>query len=110
MKSLLVIASVVLLASGSALAEDSLELAKEKACLVCHSVEGVSQAPAFKSIANKYRELPKEESRLVSTVMWGSPTFGGYHWGTTKMPTPGARVPVTQSEATQLVQWILSLK
>ena len=110
MKSSLVIAAVVLLASGSALADAGLELAQGKACLVCHSVEGISQAPSFKSIANKYRDLPKEESRLVSTVMWGSPTYGGYHWGITKMPTPGDRIPVTQSEATQLVQWILSLK
>ncbi|HEY6612349.1 MAG TPA: c-type cytochrome [Pseudomonas sp.] len=110
MKRSLVIAAVALFASGSALADAALELAQGKACLVCHSVEGVSQAPSFKSIANKYRYLPKEEGRLVSSVMWGSPTFGGYHWGTTKMPTPGARIPVSQAEATQLVQWILSLK
>ncbi|SEJ56542.1 cytochrome c [Pseudomonas linyingensis] len=110
MRTSLVFAVVTLIASGPALADSALELAQGKACLVCHSVEGISQAPSFKSIANKYRELPREESRLVSTVMWGSPTYGGYHWGTTKMPTPGARVRITQSEAAQLVEWILSLK
>lgn len=110
MKSSLVIAAVALCASGAALADTTLELAQGKACLNCHAVEGTSQAPSFKSIANKYRDLPKEEGRLVSTVMWGSPTFGGYHWGTTKMPAPGSRMPVSQAEATQLVQWILSLK
>lgn len=110
MKGSLVIAAVALLASGFTLADPVLELAEQKACLSCHSLEAISPAPSFKSIANKYRGQAQAEGRLVSTVMWGSPTYGGYHWGTTKMPTPGSRVRVTQSEASQLVQWILSLK
>ena len=110
MKTSLVVAAVALLASGAALAVTPLELATQKTCLNCHSVDAVSQAPSFKSIARKYRGQAKAEGRLVSTVMWGSPTYGGYHWGTTKMPTPGARVGVTESEATQLVEWILSLE
>ena len=110
MKSSLVIAAVALMASGTVLADAAIDLAEAKACLSCHSLDGIAQAPSFRSIANKYREQPDEEGRLVSTVMWGSPTFGGYHWGTTKMPTPAARIAVNQAEATQLVQWILGLK
>lgn len=110
MKSTLVVAAVVLCASGSALADAGLDLAQQKACLSCHSLETTLQAPSFKSIADKYRGQPKAEGMLVSTVMWGSPTYGGYHWGTRKMPTPGARVGVNESEASQLVEWILSLK
>ncbi|MBV2132237.1 c-type cytochrome [Pseudomonas sp. MAP12] len=110
MKGSLVVAAVALLASSSTLADAALELATQKECLSCHSLESISQAPSFKSIAHKYRGQAKVEDRLVSTVMWGSPTYGGYHWGTTKMPTPGSRPRVTQSEASQLVQWILSLK
>ena len=111
MKTSLVVAAVALLASGAALAVTPLELATQKTCLNCHSVDAVSQAPSFKSIARKYREQQAQaEGRLISTVMWGSPTYGGYHWGTTKMPPPGAREGVNEAEATQLVEWILSLE
>lgn len=110
MKRSLVVAAVALLASGAALADATFDLAQQKACLTCHSLETTLQAPSFKSIADKYRGQAKAEGMLVSTVMWGSPTYGGYHWGTRKMPTPSARVVVTESEASQLVQWILSLR
>ena len=110
MNSSLVLATLALMASGTVLADEVIDLAETKACLSCHSLDGIAQAPSFRSIANKYRQQPGEEGRLVSTVMWGSPTYGGYHWGTTKMPTPGTRVAVSQPEATRLVQWILGLK
>ncbi|UXJ50235.1 c-type cytochrome [Pseudomonas citronellolis] len=86
------------------------ELAKSKECLSCHSVERDTLAPSFTKIAAKYRNQSGAENHLIETVMKGTPTVGGYHWGTMKMPSPGARTVVSREEAQQLVGWILSLK
>jgi cytochrome c551/c552 len=61
-------------------------------------------------IAKKYGDKPKLEGALISQIMYGSPSSGGNHWGTMKMPGAGARPQVNVAEANQLLDWILSLK
>ncbi|MNZ27419.1 Cytochrome c-552 precursor [compost metagenome] len=110
MNKSLVISAVALFACASAHADPMLDLAKEKQCMSCHSVDATLLAPSFSSIAKRYQSQASAQGMLVSTVMKGTPESGGYHWGTMQMPGAGARASVTESEAAQLVQWILNLK
>ena len=112
--STLFTSAVFMSMSAPALAVDSLALAKQKRCLVCHSVDKESFAPTFQSIAIKYREQKDAEAILVKQIIGGS----GDHW-VKKMPGPvpagipvrdvRTRPPVSATQATQLARWILRL-
>ena len=91
---------------ASAYADPALELAEQKQCFSCHSVDKEKLAPSFKAIAHRYSGMKNVDFKLEQVVMKGSESTA-YHWGTMKMPTVGAREPVNQEEAEQLVQWIL---
>jgi cytochrome c len=101
MKKLLVAALVGLAFSGSALAQ--LELAKQKNCLACHSVDKKVVGPAYKDVAAKYANDPGAAARLSKKVREG----GTGVWG--KIPMP-ANPKVSEAEADSLVKWVLSLK
>lgn len=109
-KIMLTLAAAGLLASASAHADANLDLAKQKQCLSCHAVNAELLAPSFKMIAHKYEKVANAQERLVSVVMKGSADNSGTHWGTMKMPSPGSRAPVSDAEAKQLVEWVLSQK
>ena len=82
---------------------DAETLAQEKYCLSCHAVDRKLVGPAYKEIAKgvdpKGGEITVE--RLVNSIKNGS--MG--KWGPIPMP-PNA---VTDDEAKQLAEWILSL-
>lgn len=101
MKKLLAVALLSALFSGSAFAQ--LDLAKQKNCLACHSVDKKVLGPAYKDVAAKYANDPGAEARLVKKVREG----GTGVWGKNVMP---ANPKVTEEEAHSLVKWILSLK
>ncbi len=101
MKKLLVAAFVCSVFSGSAMAQ--LELAKQKNCLACHSVDKKVVGPAYKDVAAKYAGDADAPARLAKKVREG----GTGVWG--KIPMP-ANPKVSQAEAEQLVKWVLSLK
>lgn len=100
--------------SAPALAVDNLALARQKRCLVCHSVDKESFAPTFQSIATKYRGQKDAEAILVKQIIGGSED----HW-VKKMPGPipegipvrdvRARPPVSNTQATKLARWILRM-
>jgi len=79
------------------------ELAKKNACTACHAVDKKLVGPAFKDVANKYRNDKKAEAMLVEKVKKG----GVGVWGQVPMP-PNTTVPDADVKA--LVQWILSQK
>lgn len=87
--------------AGSAAANE--QLAKSKNCLACHAVDSKKLGPAFKDVAQKYAGQNDAAAKLSEKVIKG----GGGVWGQMPMP-PNAQV--TPEEATQLVQWVLSLK
>lgn len=90
--------------SASAESEDMLQLAEEKQCLSCHARDDETpRAPGFNSIAAKYAG-GEMRGYLVEVVMTG----GEDHWGSATMPESGERAEVSQEEAEQLVDWILS--
>ena len=111
MKNAMGVAAIVtVLVSGTAFADAGMDLAKEKQCLSCHAVDRTTLAPSFKDIAKRYEGKPKLEGALITQIMNGSPTTGGQHWGTMKMPSAGARAKVNVGEANQLLDWILAQK
>lgn len=104
MKKLLTVATagaLFALFSGSAMAQ--LELAKQKNCLACHSVDKKIVGPAYKDVAAKYAGDAGAEAMLVKKVKGG----GTGVWGKAVMP---ANPKVSDAEAQSLVKWILSLK
>jgi cytochrome c len=99
--TLMIAASVMMLASGSAMA--NADLAKSKNCMSCHSVDAKILGPSFKDVAKKYAGDKAAEGKLATKVIKG----GSGVWGAIPMP---ANAQVSEAEAKTLVKWILSLK
>jgi len=97
----IVFAVVVGLVSCSAMA--NLDLAKQKNCMSCHSVDAKLVGPAYKDVAKRYAGQKDAEDKLVQKVMKG----GSGVWGPMAMPP---NTQVSEAEARTLVKWILSLK
>jgi cytochrome c len=76
------------------------QLAKQKKCVACHNSSEKKVGPPFKEIAARYSE--KEVPDLVKSVREGSKD----KWGNIQMPPQR----VSDSEAEQIVRWILSNK
>ena len=89
------------LAAGSALANP--ELAQKKNCMTCHMVDKKILGPAYKEVATKYAGQPDAVDKLAQKVIKG----GVGTWGQIPMP---ANPQVSEAEAKQLVQWVLSQK
>lgn len=104
MKSFIIttVAAAAILGAGLANAADQSQLAQQKGCLACHSVDKKIVGPAYKDVAKKFAGQKGAEAELVEKVMKGSVGV----WGQVPMPPNN----VTKEEATKLVQWILSLK
>ncbi|MFT3857638.1 MAG: c-type cytochrome [Aquabacterium sp.] len=78
------------------------KILQERGCLACHAVDKKMVGPAYKDVAAKYKGQKDAIDKLVTKVMKG----GSGVWGAIPMP-PQA---VSDKEAHQLVQWILSQK
>lgn len=103
MKAALIALTLAFAASAPAFAQDASALAKSKNCLSCHSVDKKVVGPAYKDVAKKFNGQKEAEAQLIKAVMEGSKGV----WGPIPMP---ANKNVSQAEAKQLVDWILSLK
>ncbi|MEO8836741.1 MAG: c-type cytochrome [Caldimonas sp.] len=79
------------------------ELAQKKNCMACHAIGQKVIGPAYKDVAAKYAGQPGAVAKLTQKVMKG----GSGVWGAVPMP---ANPQVSEAEAKQLVEWILSLK
>jgi cytochrome c len=86
---------------------DAMTLAKEKACLGCHSVDQHTMSvPSYQKIAEKYRGDPGAVEYLSEKIRnGGKGVWGG--GGRSLMP---AFLNLSQSEIRLLVDWILSMK
>ena len=87
----------------STAASAQLELAKQKNCLACHTVDKKLVGPAYKDVAKKYENDKDAVPRLAKKVREG----GVGVWGPIPMP---ANPQVHEAESLQLVKWVLSLK
>ena len=79
------------------------ELAQKKNCMACHAVDKKLIGPSYNDVAGKYSGQKDAVDKLAAKVMKG----GTGVWGVLPMP---ANPQVSDAEAKQLVQWILSLK
>ena len=79
------------------------ELAQKKNCMACHAIDKKLVGPAYKDVAAKYAGQKDAADKLALKVMKG----GTGVWGAIPMP---ANPQVSDAEAKQLVQWVLSLK
>jgi len=102
MKSLLsLIFAASALVAGPAFA--NADLAQKKNCMACHAVDKKLVGPAYKDVATKYAGQKDAVDKLAVKVIKG----GAGVWGPVPMP---ANTAVSDAEAKQLVQWILSQK
>ena len=79
------------------------DLAQKKNCMACHAVDKKLVGPAYKEVAAKYAGQKDAVDKLAQKVVKG----GSGVWGAVPMP---ANPQVTEAEAKQLVQWIMTLK
>jgi len=100
MKRILFALAAAVVAIPTALA--SQELAVKKNCLTCHAIDKKVVGPAYNDVAKKYAGQDVT-AKLVTKVMKG----GAGVWGAVPMP---ANPQVNESEAKQLVSWLLLLK
>jgi cytochrome c len=97
----LVFCGMALSASPIRTAQASAELAQQKACLACHAIQHSRVGPAYSQVAQRYASRPDAVEYLSNSIKNG----GGGRWGMGVMP----RQNLTEDEARQLAQWILSL-
>jgi cytochrome c len=102
---------LVLFCSGQAVAasgnaevstELALALAKQNNCLTCHAIDRKIAGPAWRDVANKYRNDPGAQARLVNKIAKG----GSGVWGNMVMP---GHPYITEAHRVILVKFVLNL-
>src|SRR6476659_10761565 len=101
MKRALLALATLAAVSAPALADQALATAKN--CMACHAVDKKLVGPAYKDVAAKYAGQKDAVDKLAVKVVKG----GTGVWGNIPMP---ANPQVSDAEAKQLVQWILTQK
>ena len=97
------LAAIVIACLNSNPAVAGPQLAAQRNCLACHAVDRRVLGPAYQDVADRYAGQPDAAPRLARKIVTG----GTGVWGRLVMP---ANPQVSEAEARQLVQWILSLK
>lgn len=95
------LAAVGILLAGGVQAQE--QKAQAAGCMTCHALDKKVVGPAYKEVANKYRNDKGAEAKLVAKVKNG----GKGVWGDIPMP-PNAHVK--DEDIKGIVHWILSLK
>lgn len=106
MRTLLLLTSGLLLASGTAHAVDevaAMELAKNNGCLSCHSAKEKVVGPAFAAVADKYKEDKDAVASLVQSIQYGSKG----KWGRIPMP---AHASMSAGDIKTVAQWVMTVK
>ncbi len=86
--------------AGVSLASE--QLAKQKGCMACHDMKAKKVGPSYADIAKKYAGKADAVNYLAGKIKKG----GAGVWGSVPMPPQN----VTDAEAKQLAQWVLSVK
>ena len=95
--------TLALLAAGTSSAFANADLAQKKNCMACHATDKKLVGPAYKEVAAKYAGQKDAVDKLAQKVIKG----GSGVWGPVPMP---ANAQVSEAEAKQLVQWLLTIK
>ncbi|MCS6958246.1 MAG: c-type cytochrome [Aquificaceae bacterium] len=78
------------------------QLAKQKGCMACHDIKAKKVGPSYADIAKKYAGRADAVDYLAGKIKKG----GVGVWGSVPMPPQN----VTDAEAKQLAQWVMSVK
>ncbi len=100
--ALMLSATVIALLAAPA-ASANMGLAQKKNCMACHAMDKKIVGPSYKDVATKYADDKEAVAKLADKIIKG----GAGVWGPVPMP---ANAQVSSAEATQLAQWILTVK
>jgi cytochrome c len=105
MKKISIFAMMVfgLTLSGGAIAQDNASAAAaagQLGCMMCHNAEVKVLGPAFKAVAEKYKDQPDAAEKLFAKVKNG----GSVVWGRVPMP---AHNQVADDKIQLMVAWVL---
>ncbi|MBI3369466.1 MAG: c-type cytochrome [Burkholderiales bacterium] len=122
-RELLCVAMVI--ATTSVVADDSgrdsvmVDLARRSGCFACHHIDPGGKGPegllpvgpSWRDVATKYRGRSDALDELTRTVMKGSNPYDS-HWKgkASGLAMPPNAVAIKDSDARDLVRWILSLE
>jgi cytochrome c len=95
--------TLALVAVGVSPAFANPDLAQKKNCMACHATDKKLVGPSYKDVAAKYAGQKDAVDKLTQKVLKG----GAGTWGPVPMP---ANAQVSEAEAKQLVQWVLTIK
>ena len=95
-------ALLLLIAGLVSLSFANQQLAQQKGCMACHDLKAKKVGPAYADIAKKYAGRADAVDYLAGKIKKG----GSGVWGPVPMPPQN----VSDAEAKQLAQWILSVK
>lgn len=123
MKRTLIALSAALLAAtawaGPADDQAALKLATGAGCMTCHNIEPGAKGPngmapigpAWRDVAAKYKTVKGAQQQLTATVLAGSSPYES-HWKdkVSGLSMPPNKVAISQTDAAQLVSWILALE
>jgi cytochrome c len=93
--------SAALCAAAALPAAADRNLARSKGCITCHDTNTKIVGPSFKEISGKYKGEKDAPAQVSASILKGSKG----KWGAIEMPPN----KVTDAEAKQLAEWILSL-
>lgn len=94
------------------------KIAANAGCFTCHSIKhqeskdaGLPVGPAWQDVADQYRDKPGAADFLTRIVLEGSNPYSS-HWKNKAagIAMPPNAVAISESNARQVVFWILSLK
>lgn len=108
----------IMTASAQQSADDAAKkVAANAGCFTCHSIKHVASkdsvlpvGPAWQDVANQYRGKPGAADFLTRIVLEGSNPYAS-HWKNKAagIAMPPNAVVITESDARQVVYWILSI-
>jgi cytochrome c len=85
------------------------QLARAKHCFDCHDTTGPRVGPAFRDLARRFGGLNNAKPMLARMIRTGTDNESVfYHWGPSTMPPDSVRVPVSDEEAQELAEYVLS--
>ena len=100
MKNLMLALALMVGVAGVSSASE--QLAKQKGCMACHDMKAKKVGPAYADIAKKYAGKADAVDYLAGKIKKG----GAGVWGPVPMPPQN----VSDAEAKQLAQWVMSVK
>lgn len=84
------------------------ELAKKTGCLKCHSVDKKVIGPAYRDVAERYKDNPRARDILIGKVKNGGK--GNWTEISDGVPMPPHSARLSTADIGRLVDWVLSHK